>query len=80
MPEKLLVYQAYLLRLWRDHTGAAWRATLIDAARPAEQRHFASVDELLAFLFAQTGPATLGQAEASQSAQSDRDGCTPDGA
>ena len=73
MSGKQLVYQAYLLRLWRDHAGAAWRATLIDAARPEERRHFASMDELLAFLLAQTDPATL-------LTQSDRDQCTPDGA
>ena len=67
MSGKQLVYQAYLLRLWRDHAGAAWRATLIDAEQPSEQRHFASVDELLAFLFTQTDPvAPLGGEQASQ--------------
>jgi hypothetical protein len=59
MSGKQLMYQAYLLRLWREHPGAAWRATLIDAARPEDRRHFASMDELLAFLLAQTDPATL---------------------
>jgi hypothetical protein len=67
MSEKLLVYQAYLLRLWRDHAGVAWRATLIDAARPEERRHFASMDALLAFLMAHTDPAApLGDEQASQ--------------
>ena len=78
MSEKLLVYQAYLLRLWRDHAAAPWRATLIQVARPDAQRHFASVDELLAFLFAQTGPAMLEQEQASQSGRSERDDCILD--
>jgi hypothetical protein len=74
-------YQSYLLRLWRDHGGAPWRATLVAVARPDEQRHFVSLDALLAFLLAQTDPATvLAQAEASQSAEWDRDHCTPGGA
>ena len=81
MSGKQLVYQAYLLRLWRDDAGAPWRATLIAVARPDEQLHFATLDALCAFLLAQTVPATLlTQAEANQSAQSDRDPCRPDGA
>jgi hypothetical protein len=81
MSGKLLVYQAYLLRLWRDDAGAPWRATLIAAERPDEQLHFATLDALCAFLLAQAAPATLlTQAQANQSAQSDRDQRTPDGA
>jgi len=81
MSGKQLVYQAYMLRLWRDDASAPWRATLIAVARPDEQLHFATLDALCAFLLAQTVPATLlTQAEANQSAQSDRDPCRPDGA
>jgi hypothetical protein len=66
MSGKQLKYQAYLLRLWREHAGVAWRATLIDAARPDEQRHFASMDALLAFLMVHTDPAApLGDEQAS---------------
>jgi len=46
---------SYLLRLWRDHTGAPWRATLIDGTQPEERRHFATLDALCAFLRAQAG-------------------------
>ena len=81
MSGKLLVYQAYLLRLWRDDASAPWRATLIAAARPDEQLYFATLDALCAFLLAQGAPASLlTQAQANQSAQSDRDERTPDGA
>jgi hypothetical protein len=70
MSGKLLVYQAYLLRMWRDQADAPWRATLIAAAQPDEQLHFATLEALCAFLLAQGLPATLqAQAEANQSAQ-----------
>ena len=81
MSGKQLVYQAYMLRLWRDDASAPWRATLIAAARPDEQFHFATLDALCAFLLAQSIPATLlTQAESNQSAQSDHNSCIPDGA
>ena len=74
-------HHSYLLRLWRDHAGAPWRATLIAAARPDEHRHFATLDALCAFLLAQTVPATpLTQAEANQPDEWDRNQYTPDGA
>lgn len=38
--------------LWSDDTAASWRTILIAAARPDEQRHFATLDELYAFLIA----------------------------
>jgi len=47
--------RSFLLRLWRDHAGAPWRATLIDGMQPEEQRHFATLDALCAFLSAQVG-------------------------
>ena len=74
-------HQSYLLRLWRDHAGAPWRATVMSVARPSEQRHFASVDALLAFLVAQTDSVTLpAQAQSRQPPEWDCDHCTPDGA
>jgi hypothetical protein len=79
MSGKQLMYQAYLLRLWRDHAGAPWRATLIDAARTNQQRHFASLDALLAFLMAQADPATPpGDQHASQPSEWARAHCIHD--
>ena len=81
MSARFPVYQAYLLRLWRDQASAPWRATLIDAAQPDEQHHFATLDALCSFLLALAAPATSPtQAEVNQSIQSDRGTCTPDGA
>ena len=74
------IHQSYLLRLWRDHARASWRATLIAVARPSEQRHFASVDALLAFVIAQTNPVMLPtQAEPRSPPEWDCEHCTPDG-
>lgn len=53
------IHKSYLLRLWRDHAGAPWRATVMSVARPSEQQHFANVDALLAFLIAQTDSVTF---------------------
>jgi hypothetical protein len=47
--------RSFLLRLWRDHPGAPWRATLIDGTQPEERRHFATLDALYTFLCAQVG-------------------------
>src|SRR5262249_22407933 len=49
---------SYLLRLWRDHAGAPLRATLIAVECPDKPRHFASMDELFAFLIAQADSIT----------------------
>lgn len=45
-------YQSYLLRLWRDTPQSVWRASLQSSATE-EVRHFATVEELWAFLMAQ---------------------------
>ena len=66
--------RSYLLRLWRDHAGAQMRATLIAVERPDKPRHFASMDELFAFLSVQADPPTL----ADDRPQWDGDHCTPD--
>ena len=43
------IYQSYLLRIWRDHSRAAWRASLQSTA--TEQIHpFGDVDQMWAFL------------------------------
>jgi hypothetical protein len=55
MPES--THASYLLRLWRGRASSAWRAMVIDVARPGEHQHFATLDALFAFLNAQTGSA-----------------------
>lgn len=52
--QDVLLYQSYLLRLWRDNPQSPWRASLQSSATE-ELRHFATVDELWAFLMAQMG-------------------------
>ena len=47
--------QSYLLRLWREHPGAPLHATLIAVGQPDEQRHFADLEGLCAYLRAQAG-------------------------
>ena len=55
MPES--THTSYLLRLWRGRASSAWRAVVIDVARPGEHQHFATLDALFAFLNAQAGSA-----------------------
>lgn len=47
-------YVSYLLRLWRDHQGAVWRASLEETSS-GESRTFAEVHMLLGFLARLTG-------------------------
>jgi hypothetical protein len=42
-------YHASLLRLWRDHHGGAWRASLQDA-ESGERLGFADLERLFAYL------------------------------
>lgn len=51
LPERL--YQAYLLRLWRDSAEGPWRASLQNT-RESNPQVFADVKRLIAFLEAQT--------------------------
>ena len=44
---------SHLLRLWRDHAGAPWRATLIDTMQPEARRYFATPEACLVFLHGQ---------------------------
>jgi hypothetical protein len=48
MPEP--THHSYLLRLWREHTDAPWRVTLIAVAQPDERRHFDTLDGCFAYL------------------------------
>ena len=65
---------SYLLRLWRDHADAPMHATLIAVECPDKPRHFATLDELFAFLSVQAYPVAL----ADDRSERDDDYCTPD--
>ena len=61
-------YLAYLLRLWRDHPEATWRATL-QSPTNQESFSFATLDELFRFLQSQTaGSVELPSSLSSQTA------------
>ena len=47
--------QSFLLRLWREHPDAPIRLTIVPVSRSDEHRHFATLDELCAFLRVQAG-------------------------
>ena len=42
-------YQAYLLRIWREHETAAWRVVVVDVPT-GEQHRFRELPEALAFI------------------------------
>jgi hypothetical protein len=42
-------YSAFLLRLWRNHSDQAWRASL-HHAQTGECKHFADISQLVAYL------------------------------
>jgi hypothetical protein len=67
------IQRSYLLRLRHDHDGAPRRATLIAVEWPDRPRHFASLDELFAFLIAQADRL----APADDRSEWDADHCTP---
>ena len=52
--------RAYLLRLWQEAEGAPWRASLL-IAETGTRRAFGSLESLLAFLQALTGPDAAGE-------------------
>jgi hypothetical protein len=58
MPREQRDYLSYLLRLWLDdgETESAWRASL-ESSLASERQSFASLDDLCAFLWQQTGAA-----------------------
>lgn len=45
---------SYVLRLWREHSGASWRVTLIPTAQPNTRQHFETVQACFAFVETQT--------------------------
>ena len=55
MNESIATYQSYLVRLWQDSPHALWRATA-QHVQTSEIVHFADLDALFAFLWAQTTP------------------------
>jgi hypothetical protein len=48
-------YRSYLLRMWCDGEASDWRASLQDTATQ-QNRHFASLDLLVDFLYRQAKP------------------------
>lgn len=55
-PQRLSpLYQAYLVRLWRENDTVPWRVT-IKHIRTQEMHHFAAVEEYITFLYTQTDP------------------------
>lgn len=48
-------HRSYLLRLWRSSEGKTWRA-MLEEVGSHETHHFASLEELYAFLREQTRP------------------------
>jgi hypothetical protein len=45
--------QSFLLRLWREHPDAPIRITIVPLSQPDEHRHFSTLAECLAWLYAQ---------------------------
>jgi hypothetical protein len=65
---------AFLVRLWRDHEGAPWRASATHV-RTGERSYFASLEHLYVFLHdeAATGPAESSRPEPDRGAASPRE-------
>jgi len=70
MASKQRRYLAYLVRLWQVMSGGqlVWRASLEDP-RTGEQRGFANLEQLIAFLYAVTGPAAPGAEDPNSSTE-----------
>lgn len=54
---RLDTYQAYLIRIWQDGQGAAWRASA-QAVQGGDTVRFANLEALFVFLKAQTTKKT----------------------
>ena len=52
-PTNTTLYRSYLLRLWKEHAHAPWRASLQDAM-DGTRRGFASLESMVVFLHTQT--------------------------
>ena len=72
-------HASYLLRIWRSQASSAWRAMVVDVARPGEHQHFATLDALFAFLTTQTNPALAVQQQMSAPIECELDHYTPGG-
>jgi hypothetical protein len=46
-------YRAYLVRMWQEHPQSPWRAS-VQNAQTGELRIFSDLEQLVAFLYAQT--------------------------
>ncbi|RIK40704.1 MAG: hypothetical protein DCC55_14205 [Chloroflexi bacterium] len=46
-------YRAYLVRMWQEHPQSPWRAS-VHNAQTGEKRVFSDLEQLVAFLYAQT--------------------------
>jgi len=55
MHESMAKYQSYLLRLWQDGEHALWHASA-QHVQTKEIVHFADLEALITFLWAQTAP------------------------
>ena len=53
MTAEHVTHHSYLVRLWQDHPGTRWRATLTSVACADAHHHFADLESLFAFLVAQ---------------------------
>jgi hypothetical protein len=58
MANEPATHHSYLVRLWQDHPGAPWRATLTSVARVDNPQHFSNLETLFSFLLAQVGATT----------------------
>jgi hypothetical protein len=56
-PTSEVLYQAYLVRLWRESTHSVWRATVTHILT-GQQHHFDSLERLCLFLFTQANEET----------------------
>jgi hypothetical protein len=48
------IYQAYLLRIWREGSSSPWRA-MLESTHTGNHHNFAAIEQLISFLLTQTG-------------------------
>ncbi len=56
MHESITKYHSYLIRLWQEGEHAVWHASA-QCVQSRDMVHFADLDDLVTFLWAQTAPA-----------------------
>lgn len=64
-------YSAYLVRIWREHPHAPWRASA-QCARTGEKRYFSTLADLYAFLETQTAAQSAAPPATGLAANPDR--------